>query len=353
LDVLPYLMLGLATSLHCVAMCGSLVLTFAVKDTPEGGALAPRLVPHLAYQAAKITSYATVALVLGGVAAAAGGALDISGFRSWIMVVAGVYMVLLGLGMTGWFPVLQRLSPRPPQALVKAMSKVRRKSATAPTGGAAGLAMPVAFGLLTGLMPCAPLIAAQAGAMTSGSPLTGAALMVAFGVGTAPLMLVFGLASSFASGALRRRMGYVAAIAVLVFGLVFLDRGLTLVGSPVTFASVRQAVVGTGSGGGSGSATPSWREVGGVAEVDLVIENTRFVPDVISLPADRPVRLVVDRREDAGCSAQLAVPQFGVLADLAPFAKTVVELPAMPAGSYTLTCGMGMLSGRLEVASGP
>jgi sulfite exporter TauE/SafE len=347
LDVVPYLMLGLATSLHCVAMCGSLVLTFAVKGAPEGGALAPRLVPHLAYQAAKITSYAAVALVLGGIAAAAGGALDITGFRSWIMVVAGAYMVLLGLGMTGWFPVLQRLSPRPPQALVKAMSKVRKKSATAATGGAAGLAMPVTFGLLTGLMPCAPLIAAQAGAMTSGSPLTGAALMVAFGVGTAPLMLVFGLASSFASGALRRRMGYVAAIAVLVFGLVFLDRGLTLVGSPLTFASVRQAVVGTGAAKGS------WREVGGVAEVDLVIENTRFVPDVISLPADRPVRLVVDRREDAGCSAQLAVPQFGVLADLAPFAKTVVELPAMPAGSYTLTCGMGMMSGRLEVASGP
>jgi sulfite exporter TauE/SafE len=345
LDVVPYLMLGLATSLHCVAMCGSLVLTFAVKGAPEGGALAPRLLPHLAYQAAKIASYAMVALVLGGIAAAAGGALDITGFRSWVMVVAGAYMVLLGLGMTGWFPFLQRLSPRPPQALVKAMSKVRKKSATTATGGAAGLAMPVAFGLLTGLMPCAPLIAAQAGAMTSGSPLTGAALMVAFGIGTAPLMLVFGLASSFASGALRRRMGYVAAIAVLVFGLVFLDRGLTLVGSPLTFASVRQAVVGTGA------AKASWREVGGVAEVDLVIENTRFVPDVISLPADRPVRLVVDRREDAGCSAQLAVPQFGVLADLAPFAKTVVELPAMPAGSYTLTCGMGMMSGRLEVSA--
>jgi plastocyanin domain-containing protein len=142
-------------------------------------------------------------------------------------------------------------------------------------------------------------------------------------------------------------MGYLAAVAVRIFGLVFLNRGLTLVGSPVTFDSVRQAVVG------AGTAKSAWREVGGVAEVAIVIENTRFVPDVIALPADRPVRLLVDRREDAGCSAQIAVPQFGVLADLAPFATTTVDLPAMPAGSYTLTCGMGMMSGRLEVGAGP
>jgi sulfite exporter TauE/SafE len=346
-DVWTYLLLGLATSLHCVAMCGSLVLCFAVKDAPGGGALGPRIVPHLAYQAAKIASYAAVALVLGGIAAAAGGALDISGFRNWVMVAAGVYMVLLGLGMTGRFPLLLKLSPRPPQALVRAMSKIRKRSASFADDGRVGLAMPVAFGLLTGLMPCAPLVAAQAGAMTSGSPLTGAALMVAFGVGTAPLMLVFGLASSFASGALRRRMGYVAAAAVLVFGLVFLNRGLTLVGSPVTFDSLKQVVTG------GSPPPPAWREVAGVVEVDLVIEGTRFVPETVSLPADRPVRLVVDRREDAGCSAQLAVPRFGVLADLAPFAKTVVDLPAMPAGSYTLTCGMGMMSGRLEVAAAP
>jgi sulfite exporter TauE/SafE len=346
-DFWSYLLLGLATSLHCVAMCGSLVLCFAVKDAPEGGPLAPRLVPHLAYQAAKIASYAAVALVLGGIAAAAGGALDISSFRSWIMVVAGLYMVLLGLGMTGRFPLLLKLSPRPPQSLVRAMTKVRKRSASSVAAGRPDLAMPVAFGLLTGLMPCAPLVAAQAGAMTSGSPLTGAALMVAFGVGTAPLMLVFGVASSFLSGALRRRMGYVAAIAVLLFGLVFLNRGLTLVGSPVTFDSIRQAVVGTSA------PTATWREVGGVAEFDLVIENTRFVPDVVVLPAGRAVRLVVDRREDAGCSSQLAVPQFGVLVDLKPFAKTVVQLPAMPAGSYTLTCGMGMMSGRLDVVAAP
>jgi sulfite exporter TauE/SafE len=269
-----------------------------------------------------------------------------------VMLVAGVYMVLLGVGMTGWVPWLRRLSPRAPRFLVKWLSRSRKRAIADKSEGETHLVTPVTFGLLTGLMPCAPLIAAQIGAMSSGSPVTGMTLMLAFGLGTAPLMLAFGLASSFASGAFRERMQYVAAAAVIIFGLVIFNRGLMAVGSPVTFDSVGQAVVGGTRGG-----TQAWREVDGVATYDLVIQNTKFVPDVVELPAGRPVRLVVDRREDVGCSAQIAVPQLGILRDLTPFAKTVVDLPPTPAGSYTLTCGMAMMTGRIvfraPAAGGP
>lgn len=341
MTVTSYLLLGLATSLHCVAMCGGLVLTYSVGDASRGRLLR-KLTPHLAYQASKIVSYMAVAAVLGAVSAAVGGASDIAGVRNWILLLAGVYMVMLGLGMTGYFPWLRRLSPRPPKSLARLLSRNRKRALADAAEGETHLVTPITFGLLTGLMPCAPLIAAQIGAMSSGSPATAMALMLAFGLGTAPLMLAFGLASSFASGAFRERMQYVAAAAVIIFGLVIFNRGLMAVGSPVTFDSVRQAVVGSPSTG-----VQAWHEVGGVAQYDLVIADTKFVPDVVELPADRPARLVVDRREEYACSAQLAVPQLGVLADLKPFAKTVVELPATKAGSYTLTCGMAMMSGRI------
>jgi sulfite exporter TauE/SafE len=336
-----YLLLGLATSLHCVAMCGSLVLTYSVSEGSGAGVLR-KLAPHLAYQGSKIASYMAVAAVLGAISGTVGAAFDISGVRNWIMLVAGVYMVLLGVGMTGYVPWLRRLSPRPPRFLVRLLSRNRKRALADKAEGETHLVTPITFGLLTGLMPCAPLIAAQVGAMSSGSPVTGMTLMLAFGLGTAPLMLAFGLASSFASGAVRERMQYVAAAAVIVFGLLIFNRGLVAVGSPVTFESAVQSIAGTKTTG-----VRAWRDVGGVAEYDLVIADTRFVPDVVELPADRPVRLVVDRREDNACSAQLAVPQLGILADLKPFAKTVVDLPATRAGSYTLTCGMAMMSGRL------
>ncbi len=342
-----YLLLGLATSLHCVGMCGSLVLTYSVKEAAEGragGTFLGRLAPHAAYQVAKIVSYMAVALVLGSVTAIVGTVLDLEGIRNWVMLFAGVFMVALGLSMTPWFPWLRHLTPRAPKALMRVLSSTRKKAVSDAAEGRVPMATPVVFGLLTGLMPCGPLIAAQVGAMGSPNALYGAMLMLAFGLGTAPLMLAFGVASAYAGGALRERVQYVAATAVVLFGLVIMNRGLTAVGSPVTFDSIRRAAVTSPAPGKT-----AWREVGGVAEAQVRIENTTFVPDTVSLPADRPARIVVDRREDDACSAQLAIPQLGVLADLKPFAKTTVEVPEAAAGQYTLTCGMGMMSGRLVV----
>jgi hypothetical protein len=131
------------------------------------------------------------------------------------------------------------------------------------------------------------------------------------------------------------------------FGLVMVNRGAMLVGSPVTYDTVRQAVLGAPEvavDADSYTTSPD-----GYVEVPLTISETRFVPATLSIPADKPVRLVVDRQEDTGCSDQLAVPQLGVLADLKPFDTTVIELPAAEQGSYTLTCGMGMMAGQILV----
>ncbi len=338
---------GLVTSIHCIFMCGGLVLTYAVKGT-ETGPWYRRLAPHLAYQGSKILSYATVALILGGIVVLLGRAVDITPFRNWLMVVAGVYMLLLGISMTGKVKALRYLTPRPPKFLVTALSRNRKKATADAAEGHASLATPIMFGLLTGLMPCAPLIAAQASAMASGSPLLGAWGMVGFGLGTMPLMLVFGFASSLLSRRFQDKLQVVAAAAVMIFAVVILNRGLMLVGSPVTFDSVRAAVVGT-------SASPPQTQYAtggdGVIEVPLVIENTRYVPQTVTVPADTPFRLVVDRREADACSAQISVPDAGVLADLKDNAVTTVDVPPMSAGTHTLTCGMGMMSGSIVVGA--
>jgi sulfite exporter TauE/SafE len=341
---------GLVTSIHCVFMCGGLVLTYAVKGT-EQGPWYRRLVPHLAYQGAKIVSYATVALLLGGLVALLGRAIDITPFRNWLQVVAGIYMVLLGIGMTGKVPVLRHISPRPPKFLIDALSKNRKKANSDASEGKASLATPISFGLLTGLMPCAPLIAAQASAMATGSPLLGVLAMIGFGLGTMPLMLVFGFASSLLSRGFQAKMQVVAALAVMIFGLVILNRGLMVVGSPVTFDTVRTAVIGSGQPV-SQNTTQYKKGADGVVEIPMTIENAQYVPNNLSLPANTPVRIVVDRKETNACSKQLAIPKAGVLADLADNGITNVDVPAMPAGSYTLTCGMGMISGSLTVGGG-
>ncbi len=334
--------LGLATSLHCIGMCGPMVVTYAVKGE-EDGPWHKKLVPNLAYQGAKITSYVMVGLVLGAI----GSAFNLNGIRPWIMFAAGAFMIILGLGMTGKAPWAARLTPRPPKFLITALSNLRRKAKTDADQGASTLATPVAFGLLTGLMPCAPLQGAEIAAAATGSAVLGATAMLAFGLGTMPLMLAFGTASSLIPRDWKHRLNMVLAIVVMVFGLVFINRAAMLVGSPVTFNSVKSAVVGGPSTATSAAAYKTGTD--GVVEVPFAIINTRYVPESVSIPADKPVRLLLDRQEDAACSDRLVIKQLGIDVALAPNAVTTIDLPATAAGTYSMTCGMGMMSGQLVV----
>jgi hypothetical protein len=188
-------------------------------------------------------------------------------------------------------------------------------------------------------------MAAQVAAAASGSAITGAAGMAAFALGTAPLMVAFGTAGSLIPRVWKQRMMSVLAIGVILFGVVFINRGLVATGAPVTFMTIQTAVIG----GGTPAQAAGTTAADGVVEIPLVIENTKFVPQVVEIPADTPVRLMVDRREDVACSAQIYLPQLNILVDLAPNAVTPVDIPATAKGTYTLTCGMSMMSGQLVV----
>jgi len=341
---IPMLVTGLLTSFHCVMMCGNMVLSYAVKGNEEGP-LVRRMMPHFAYHSAKIVSYTLVGLLLGSL-----GAFISQGTRSWVSVIAGVYMVLLGLNMTGKFPVLQHLTPRPPRFLMTALSKLRRKANSDAAEGESTIATPLTFGLMTGLMPCGPLQAAQIAAAGAGSTFAGGAAMLGFGLGTMPLMLGYGAVASFLSGRFKKRMAFAAAIVVIGLGAVMINRGATALGSPVTFNTVKQTVLG----GGSVALDESQFKAGadGVVEVPLVIENVQFQPQTLAIPADKPVRLVVDRRENNACSEQLLIPNLGIQVPLKANGVTTIDLPASKAGAFQMTCQMGMMAGTLQVGAG-
>lgn len=338
----PLFIAGLVTSIHCVAMCGTMVITYGINANPTDSWFR-RLLPHLAYQGAKVVSYMAVGLVLGGV----GSLLNLSGIRGWVTIVAGAFMITIGFSMTTLGKSVRRYLPQAPAFYVKALGSLRRKAKSDAAEGRASLTTPFTFGLMTGLMPCAPLQAAQLAAAGAGSPAAGAVAMLGFALGTLPLMLVFGAASSKLGERFKKNMAVVGAIVILVLGGVMLDRGATLLGFPLNSSAVKMAFAGEKS-----TVLGDYRVADdGVVEVDLVIDNTRFSPQSLAIPANRPVRIRVDRREANGCSAQLAIPQLDVFVSLDDNAVTLVDVPASAAGTYTLTCGMGMMSGQLVVYS--
>jgi sulfite exporter TauE/SafE len=338
----PMLAVGLLTGFHCVTMCGSMVFSYSVGNPREGGWL-ERISPQFAYQAAKILSYISMGLLLGAI----GAVFNLAGVRNWATIVAGVFMILVGLQLTGWFPALRKFSPRAPKFLVQWIMSLRKRSSAKDQAATEAYVTPVLFGLMTGLMPCGPLIAAELAAAGSGSAANGAIAMLGFGLGTVPVMLAFGSVASMISGRFQKWMSITAAVVVIVLGAMFINRGAVLLGSPVSFESVAQAITGPPSTGAVAFA----QDANGVAEVKLTIKNTQFVPNVVTIPSDRPVKLVVDRQEDTACSDQIAIPSLGILQNLKANGTTVVDLPATKGGTYRLTCGMGMMSGTLVAAA--
>lgn len=344
MDIGFILVTGLLTSFHCVAMCGTMVATYAIKDSGAGGEAKAKggfdAAPHLVYHTAKLLSYTAVGFALG----ALGSALNLGGIRGMASLLAGSFMVLLGLNMLNVHPIFRIFSIRMPKFLQRAMFKDRGEQANR-------FATPAMFGLMTGFMPCGPLQAMQLYAAGTGSPFKGAAVMLLFGIMTVPTMLAFGAATQMLGHTFKKRIMTVGAVVVMGLGVVMLDRGLVLAGSPLTIKTVKTTVAaGLGfapATTGSGAAT----EVGGVQQATIVISNVRYAPDVMALKTGVPVKLTIDRRESNACSDAFVIPALGVNVNLKPNAKTVVEFTPKSTGNVPFTCGMGMMSGTFIVTA--
>ena len=103
---------------------------------------------------------------------------------------------------------------------------------------------PFITGLLNGLfIACGPLQAMYLYAAGTGNMLTGATSLAAFGLGTLPVMIGFGSLATVISHKTTKRILKISAIIVLALGLIMLNRGLTVLGSPYNYDSVKAKLI--------------------------------------------------------------------------------------------------------------
>ena len=84
-------------------------------------------------------------------------------------------------------------------------------------------------------------------------------------------------------------------------------------------------------------------------QVRRVRVEGEYFPSTVTVVKDRPVRILFDRREDAKCSSEIVLEEFGIRKALAPFATTAVNFTPKKAGSFRITCGMEMMEMTLVV----
>jgi len=181
---------GVAGSLHCLGMCGGFVCLLG-RDARGRTATLRR---HLIYNVGRVTSYCFVGALVGELGmllmgAGTSGSSIVFAQRA-LAVGSGALMVFFGLQFFGLFG-----APRGPVST----TAVQFVSGLRGLLRAPGDAAPLAAGVLNGFLPCPLVYAFAAQAAGCGSPTRGMLTMVAFGLGTFPMMLAVG-----AMGALRR-----------------------------------------------------------------------------------------------------------------------------------------------------
>lgn len=206
----PFLALfivGLLGAGHCAGMCGGIVGALSLQG-PQG-ATSVRI--HVVYNLGRIGSYALAGLFAGALGQIVGNLLPLQRglyvFASMMLVAMGIYL----LGITQSLAWLEHGG----QALWRRVQPVTRRFL--PVRGAAQ-ALPL--GLLWGWLPCGLVYSALTSALASGSAGRGMLLMLAFGFGTLPNLLLAGLLlARFRRFAQARLTRIVSGLLVLGYGL--------------------------------------------------------------------------------------------------------------------------------------
>ena len=114
--------IGLITSVHCIAMCGGIGLSQSLPKKEDLSGNASKLqtfVPSLAYNLGRVCSYTVIGFVLGLIGMIIGGGSDVgisSLLQGLLKIIAGLFMVVMGLNMLGIFPWLRKFTIHPPKA---------------------------------------------------------------------------------------------------------------------------------------------------------------------------------------------------------------------------------------------
>lgn len=204
---LALFLIGLLGGTHCIGMCGGIVGALSM-----GAGSRPLL--HLAYNFGRIVSYGAAGSIVG---ALGGAGLALSGqlpLRIALFVAANLMLVALGLYLMGVTRALA-FTERFGQRLWRHLQPLSRRFLPART-----VAQAFPLGLLWGWLPCGLVYSALVTALTSGSAVRGAGLMLAFGAGTLPNLLLAGLlVTRLNEYAAKPVVRLSAGMIVLAFGL--------------------------------------------------------------------------------------------------------------------------------------
>lgn len=218
IEILPLFMAGLLTGFgHCVGMCGPIVATFTLNQQQRGISTPPAL---SIYHMGRMMGLMMLGAIFGLIGLLAAHLLEnVRNLQAGLTVIGGILVILFGLGLIGILPTQRWIEQKGPGRLVaRYIGNTIRRRRTYDTA--------MRLGIANGLLPCGPSYTVALVGFTVADPLIGMFVMLIFGMGTIPALLIVGYSAGLLPIVFRRRAYKFAAILVIAVGVQLILRGL-------------------------------------------------------------------------------------------------------------------------------
>lgn len=290
--------------------------------------------PIFLFLVAKVAVYTLLGALLGLV----GSYLTLSPtVRSFLMIAIGIFMLGNALRMFNVHPIFRYFSIEPPKFITRYIRRTAKGTDTF---------TPLFLGALTVFIPCGVTQAMMAAALGAGSAAMGAALMFAFTLGTSPVFFVVAYLTTELGARLEKFFMRFVALVVLILGLVTMNSGLNLLGSPLSVQNLSRNLFPSGNAYAAG--TDSTQPVAANGELTLQVQNNGYFPRTIKAPAGKDFTLNLVTNKTYSCSRDFVIPALNYYQLLPDTGTVQVNIPAQEKGSTLyFTCSMGMYTGRI------
>jgi sulfite exporter TauE/SafE len=227
-------LVGALGGVHCLAMCGGFIAATAARDAKHAAEGAPLLPMHvlwrrqLVYHAGRVGTYVLLGAAFGGAGGAVLDAAALLPLQRALYLGANGLLLLLAATVAFGRPAVPWLERAGAKAFALLLPRLR------PLLAGRGSAARLALGFVWGLVPCALVYSVLPIAMFAGGAWQGAAIMLAFGVGTLPNVVAAGMLMDRAKAVRGRVISrYAVAGIIAAFALVGAYRALWVPGALV------------------------------------------------------------------------------------------------------------------------
>lgn len=220
-------LVGLLGGVHCVGMCGGIVgalclgLDNVQNKTPQQNFI--KSFPFLlSYNAGRISSYTIAGVLMGGIGWLGSHLFTLYSIQQTLELIAATFMLALGLYIAGWWKGLASLERLGGNIIWKRLEPLGRRFMPVRSYTHAFL-----LGIVWGWLPCGLVYSVVIWTISTQSPIEGGLLMLSFGLGTLPNLLLMGVFASTLNQFIQQRwVRQVAGIMIMSFAGVMFYRGL-------------------------------------------------------------------------------------------------------------------------------